>query len=76
MKKTGSSSEKTEDTEDFKQKFAELPLNQKLATLMQLEMSTMSEAVNTIVDKSISAGENVMDMLSNRTRQSKGGDSK
>jgi hypothetical protein len=73
MSKTRNSSESApQDTEDFKKKFGELPLNQKLATLMQLEAATMSEAVNTIVDKSISAGETVMDKLSGRTRASKG----
>lgn len=67
MKKTGKSSESSdkvsEDDVDFKKKFGELPLNKKLATLIQLEAATMSEAVNTIIDKSIAAGENVMDKL-------------
>lgn len=67
MKKTGKSSEpsdrSSEEADDFKKKFGELPLNKKLATLIQLEVATMSEAVNTIIDKSIAAGENVMDKL-------------
>jgi hypothetical protein len=78
MSKTRNSSDSaSQSTEDFKKKFEELPLNQKLATLMQLEATTMSEAVNTIVDKSISAGETVMDKLAGRIRASKdGGESK
>jgi hypothetical protein len=67
MSKTRNSSDNApQDTEEFKKRFGELPLNQKLATLMQLEAATMSEAVNTIVDKSISAGETVMDKLAGR----------
>ena len=64
MKKTGKASESSdkvpESNADFRKKFGELPLNKKLVTLMQLQAATMSEAVNTIIDKSISAGENVM----------------
>jgi hypothetical protein len=72
MSKTRNSSDSaSQNTENFKKKFEELPLNQKLATLMQLEATTMSEAVNTIVDKSISAGETVMDKLAGRIRASK-----
>jgi hypothetical protein len=77
MTKTGKSSESSdrvpEDDDDFKKKFGELPLNKKLVTLIQLEAATMSEAVNTIIDKSISAGENVMEKLAGRasTRDSK-----
>jgi hypothetical protein len=75
MSKTRNSSDSaSENTEDFKKKFEKLPLNQKLATLMQLEATTMSEAVNTIVDKSISAGETVMDKLAGRIRASKDGE--
>jgi hypothetical protein len=67
MSRTRNSSESApQDTEEFKKKFEELPLNQKLATLMQLEAATMSEAVNTIVDKSILAGETVLDKLAGR----------
>jgi len=75
MKKTGKSPESSdrvpEDDDDFKKKFGELPFNQKLATLIQLEAATMSEAVNTIIDKSISAGENVMDKLAGRSGESR-----
>jgi hypothetical protein len=66
MKKTGKSESSAEEADDFKRKFGELPLNQKLATLIQLEAATMSEAVNIIIDKSISAGEDVMDKLAGR----------
>lgn len=66
------SSKDAEDTEDFKKKFGDLPLDKKMATLMQLEAATMSEAVNKIVDKSIAAGENVMERLTSRSRLSKG----
>ncbi len=74
MNKTGKSSNSVpEDDADFKKKFGELPLNKKLATLIQLEAATMSEAVNTIIDKSISAGENVMDKLAGRAGTSRDG---
>ncbi len=74
MNKTGKSSNSVpEDDDDFKKKFGELPLNKKLATLIQLEAATMSEAVNTIIDKSISAGENVMDKLAGRAGTSRDG---
>ena len=67
MNKTGKSSKSApEDDKDLKKKFGELPLNKKLTTLIQLEAATMSEAVNTIIDKSIAAGENVMDKLAGR----------
>jgi hypothetical protein len=70
MKKTGKSSESSgsapKEEDDFKKKFGELPLNKKLATLIQLEAATMSEALNMIIDKSISAGEDVMDKLAGR----------
>jgi hypothetical protein len=72
MKKTRNSSDSAPgDDEDFKKKFGELPLNKKLATLIQLEAATMSEAVNTIIDKSISAGENVMNKLAGRAGKSR-----
>lgn len=71
MNKTGKSSDGLSDDDDFKKKFGELPLDKKLATLIQLEAATMSEAVNTIINKSISAGENVMDKLSGRAGTSK-----
>ena len=75
MRTTGKSSESSdgapEDDEDLKKKFSELPFNKKLATLMQLEAATMSEAVNTIIDKSILAGENVMDKLAGRAGKSR-----
>jgi hypothetical protein len=74
MNKARNSSRAPEETEDFKKKFGELPLNKKLATLMQLEVATMSEAVNTIIEKSISVGENVMDKLGSRARPTKDSD--
>ena len=72
MNKTGTSSDSVqEDAEDFKKRFGELPLNRKLATLIQLEAATMSEAVTTIIDKSITAGENVMNKFAGRPGRSR-----
>ena len=71
MNKTKNSSRTPEETENFRKKFGELPLNEKLATLVQLEVATMSEAVNTIIEKSISVGENVMDKLGSKARPTK-----
>ena len=74
MKQTGKSSESSDELPedaDFKQQFGELPLNKKLTTLIQLEAATMSDAVNTILDKSIAAGENVIDKLTGRVGDKK-----
>lgn len=68
MSKTGKSPNSVpENAEDFKKKFGELPLNQKLKTLIQLEVVTFTEALDTIIDKSISAGENVMHKINEST---------
>ena len=67
MNTSGKSSDNVaEESDDFKQKFRQLPLNKKLTTLMELEAATASEAVNTIINKSISAGESVMDMFTGK----------
>jgi DNA helicase IV len=55
----------------FRKKFAELPLDKKLSTLVQLEVVTMSDAMNAIIDKSVAAGEKVMDTFVRRARTSR-----
>jgi ferredoxin len=48
---------------DFRKEFASLPLNKKLATLVQLEVATMVEAFDSIADRSASVGEKLLDKL-------------
>ncbi|MGH9881372.1 MAG: 2Fe-2S iron-sulfur cluster-binding protein [Pyrinomonadaceae bacterium] len=48
---------------DFRKEFARLPLNRKLATLVQLEVATMVEAFDTIANRSTSVGEKLLDKL-------------
>ena len=54
--------------ENMRKKFGELPLNKKIATLMQLEALTMYEAMNAIVDKPLAFGEKMFDKVLNKTR--------
>jgi len=55
---------KSEVTRDF----ASLPLTQKIATLMQLEAITMSEAFDSAIEKPLAFGARTMDAFMNRAR--------
>ena len=49
-------------------KFGTLPLSKKLATLMQLEAVTMSEAFDAAIEKPLAFGSRTFDSLMNRAR--------
>jgi len=55
---------KSEVTRDF----GSLPLTQKIATLMQLEAITMSEAFDSMLEKPLAYGAKTMDAFMNRAR--------
>jgi ferredoxin len=46
----------TNDPATMRKTFGELPLNQKILMLAQLEAVTMNEAVNALIDKPLAAG--------------------
>jgi len=57
------------DTEaEVRKKFGGLPLSKKLATLMQLEAITMSEAFDSAIEKPLQFGSKTFDALMNRAR--------
>ena len=57
------------DTEsDLIKKFGTLPLSKKLATLMQFEAITMSEAFDSAIEKPLAFGSKTFDKFVNRSR--------
>lgn len=57
------------DTEsELKQKFGTLPLSKKIATLVQLEAITMSEAFDSAIEKPLKYGSKAFDSVVNRAR--------
>jgi ferredoxin len=65
--------EKQKDVHDVRATFSELPLDKKLVTLIQLEALMMSEAFDTVVDKTLSFGGKVASIFSSRGKSSKTG---
>lgn len=53
---------------ELRKKFGALPLSKKLATLMQLEAITMSEALDSAMEKPLQLGTKTFDALMNRAR--------
>lgn len=53
---------------DVRRKFGELSLNKKIATLMQLEAITMSEALDAAIEKPLSLGTRALDSVMKRAR--------
>jgi ferredoxin len=53
---------------DVRKKFGELPLQKKIATLLQLEAITMSEAFDAAIEKPLSLGSRAFDSVMKRTR--------
>ena len=53
---------------DLKQKFGTLPLSKKIATLVQLEAITMSEAFDSAIEKPLKFGSKAFDSVVNRAR--------
>jgi ferredoxin len=57
------------DTEaELRKKFGALPLTKKIATLLQLEAITMSEAFDSAIEKPLAFGSKAFDSILNRTR--------
>ena len=53
---------------EVRREFASLPLTQKIATLMQLEAITMSEAFDSAIEKPLAFGARAMDAFMNRAK--------
>ena len=56
---------------EVRKDFGALPLSQKLATLVQLEAITMSEAFDTAIEKPLAFGARTMDAILSKTRAKK-----
>ncbi|HKR15151.1 MAG TPA: 2Fe-2S iron-sulfur cluster-binding protein [Pyrinomonadaceae bacterium] len=56
---------------EVRKDFGSLPLNQKIATLLQLEAITMSEAFDSAIEKPLAFGAKTMDALMSRARGKK-----
>jgi ferredoxin len=52
-----------EKTRDLRKEFGELPFERKISTLMQLETIAMSEALDTIADRSVAIGKKLFDAV-------------
>ncbi|HEV2914511.1 MAG TPA: 2Fe-2S iron-sulfur cluster-binding protein [Pyrinomonadaceae bacterium] len=57
-----------ETVKDFRKEFRELPLDRKLATLVELEAVTMMQTLNTIANSPFSLVEKVMDFMAGKGR--------
>lgn len=53
---------------ELRRDFGSLPLNQKIATLLQLEAITMSEAFDSAIEKPLAFGAKTMDALIGKAR--------
>jgi ferredoxin len=58
----------TNNEAELKTKFGALPLNKKIATLLQLEAITMSEAFDSAIEKPLAYGAKTFDAIANRAR--------
>lgn len=52
-----------EKTADLRKEFSELPFERKMATLIQLETIAMSQALDTIADRSMAFGKMIFDSV-------------
>lgn len=57
-----------ETEEELRRKFGELPLSKKIATLLQFEAITISEALDSAIEKPLAFGTRAFDAVVNRTR--------
>lgn len=57
-----------DDEAELRKKFGSLPLGKKLATLLQLEAITMSEAFDSAIEKPLAFGARTFDSFMNRAR--------
>lgn len=60
-----------ESEADLKRKFSSLPLNKKIATLMQFEALTMSEAFDSAIEKPLAFGSKTFDAIVNKARSAR-----
>lgn len=67
-RKPGSSSAPRDTASELRREFGTLPLKQKLATLVQLEALTMTEAFDSAIEKPLAFGARTMDALLSKTR--------
>jgi uncharacterized 2Fe-2S/4Fe-4S cluster protein (DUF4445 family) len=58
----------TNSESDVRKKFGALPLGKKIATLMQLEAITVSEAFDSAIEKPLAFGSKTFDAIMNRAR--------
>lgn len=58
---------------DLHKKFGALPLTRKIATLMQFEAITMSEAFDSAIEKPLAFGSKTFDAIVNRARAARAG---
>jgi ferredoxin len=58
----------TNSESELRAKFGALPLNKKIATLLQLEAITMSEAFDSAIEKPLAYGAKTFDAIANRAR--------
>ena len=70
-RKPGSSGVPRDTASELRRDFGALPLRQKLATLMQLEALTMTEAFDTAIEKPLAFGAKTMDAILSKTRAKK-----
>lgn len=52
-----------EKTADLRKEFSELPFERKMATLIQLETIAMTQALDTITDRSVAFGKKIFDSV-------------
>lgn len=57
-----------EKTRDLRTEFKELPLERKMATLVQLETIAMTEALDTIADRSVAFGKKLFDSIAHEVK--------
>jgi len=62
------SSKPNDPQADFRTRFSSLPLNKKIATLLQLEAITMSEAFDSAIEKPLAFGAKTFDKIASRAR--------
>jgi hypothetical protein len=66
------SSKPNDPQADFRTRFSSLPLNKKIATLLQLEAITMSEAFDSAIEKPLAFGAKTFDKIASRARARSG----
>ena len=59
---------KRDTPSELRKEFGSLPLNKKIATLLQLEAITMSEAFDSAIEKPLAFGAKTMDAIINKAR--------